>query len=103
MTRIDGTKPSLSLERYAGVYESKLYGPAVVRHAEGRLSVTFGPFTTALSHWQRDAFYVRSPVRSTFDWLLTFSVSNDGDVTQFTKQHVGWNEDESDHVFSRKS
>ena len=77
-TRTPGTKPSLPLERYAGAFDSKLYGRLVVRHDGGRLSVTFGEFTTELSHWQDESFYVRAPTRLTFDWLLTFGVSGDG-------------------------
>ena len=62
-TRTPGTRPSLPLEKYVGVFESKLYGRLVVRHEGGRLSVTFGEFTTDLSHWQDEAFYARAPTR----------------------------------------
>jgi len=101
--RIKNTKPSLPLEQYAGRYESKLYGPFVVRHDGGRLFVTFGEFTTELSHWQHEAFYVRAPTRLTFDWLLTFGHSRDGKVDGVILKHVGWDKDEKDHLFVRLS
>jgi CubicO group peptidase (beta-lactamase class C family) len=100
-SRATGTHPSLLLEKYAGTYNSKLYGPLVVRNDEGRLSVTFGAHTTRLSHWQGDSFYVRSPTRLTFDWLLTFAVNASGGITTVTVKHIGWDQDEKDHAFVR--
>jgi CubicO group peptidase (beta-lactamase class C family)/dienelactone hydrolase len=100
-TRTAGTKPLLPLEKYAGAFESKLYGPLVVRHEGGRLFVTFGEFTTELSHWQDDSFYARTPTRLTFDWLLTFGASGDGRVADVVVRHVGWDKDEKDHLFVR--
>ena len=99
--RVPNTKPSLPLEKYAGAYDSKLYGRLVVKHDSGRLFVTFGEFTTELSHWQNDSFYVRAPTRLTFDWLLTFGASGNREVTNVTVKHVGWDKDEKDHLFSR--
>jgi CubicO group peptidase (beta-lactamase class C family) len=100
-TRTAGTKPSLPLEKYAGTFDSRLYGRLVVRHHGGRLSVTFGQFTTDLSHWQDNSFYVRAPTRLTFDWLLTFGLSGDGQVADVTVKHVGWDKEEKDHLFVR--
>ena len=60
-----------------------------------------GEFTTELSHWQNESFYVRAPTRLTFDWLLTFGKSGEGHVTSATVKHVGWDNDEKDHVFLR--
>ena len=99
--RTRGAKPSLSLENYAGAFDSKLYGRLVVKHKGDRLSVTFGEFSTELSHWQSDSFYVRAPTRLTFDWLLTFGMSADRQVTNVTVKHVGWDNDEKDHLFVR--
>lgn len=100
-TRTPNTKPSLPLAKYAGAYESNLYGRLTVRHEARQLSVTFGEFTTALSHWQNESFYVRAPTRLTFDWLLTFGVSSDGHIASVTVKHVGWDKDEKDEVFVR--
>lgn len=99
--RMVDTMPSLPLEKYAGTFDSKLYGRLAVRRNGGRLSVSFGEFTTETSHWEDDSFYVRTPTRLTFDWLLTFSVSDDGKATSVSIKHVGWDSDEKDHVFVR--
>jgi CubicO group peptidase (beta-lactamase class C family) len=99
--RTPGTNPSLPLGRYEGIFESKLYGPLAVRHEAGRLSVTFGGYTTEMSHWEADSFYARAPTRLTFDWLLTFAGAEGGEITSVTVRHVGWDRDERDQVFLR--
>ncbi len=95
------TTPSLPLDKYAGTFHSDLYGQLVVHRDGDKLFVTLGDFTTEMSHWDMDSFYVRSPTRMTYDWLLTFGESNDGESTEVTLKHVGWDDDEKDHVFSR--
>ncbi|MCO6436771.1 MAG: serine hydrolase [Phycisphaerae bacterium] len=101
--RVADTQPSLPLEKYAGSYDSRLYGPLVVRHDRGRLAVTFAGFTAELSHWQNDSFYARAPTRLTFDWLVTFAASDRGEIANVTLTHVGWDTDEKDHTFVRGS
>jgi CubicO group peptidase (beta-lactamase class C family) len=99
--RKSGTRPSLPLKKYAGTFESKLYGQLVVRQEGPKFTVTYGKFTTEMPHWEDDSFYVRTPTRLTFDWLLTFGMSSDGETTNVTVRHVGWDTDEKDHVFVR--
>ncbi|MGH7507761.1 MAG: serine hydrolase, partial [Longimicrobiales bacterium] len=53
---VAGTSPSLPLEKYAGTYESELYGAATVAHENGRLTIRLGPFDGALEHWHYDTF-----------------------------------------------
>ena len=100
-SRIPDTKPSLPLVRYDGSFDSRLYGRLVVRHDRGRLSVSFAGFTTEMSHWQGDSFYVRAPTRLSFDWLLTFAAPERGAITHVTVKHIGWDKDETDHLFVR--
>jgi CubicO group peptidase (beta-lactamase class C family) len=99
--RITGTQPSFPLENYAGAYDSKLYGPLLIGHDTDRLSATFGAYKTDLAHWQNDSFYVRSPTRLTFDWLLTFTPDGNGGIASVTVKHIGWDQDELDHEFIR--
>jgi CubicO group peptidase (beta-lactamase class C family) len=99
--RAPNTKPTTSLTQYAGSYESPLYGRLTVEHDEGKLFMKFGEFTTQMRHWQNDAFYVRTPTRLTFDWLLTFGLSSGDEVQAATVKHLGWDKDETDHVFAR--
>jgi len=100
-TRVPGTKPQLPLVDYAGTYNSKLYGSLAVEQKAGRLWVTFGEHQTEASHWQNDSFYVRSPNRLTFDWLLSFERDAKGKVTGVTVKYVGWDKDEADQPFVR--
>ncbi len=99
--RVPGTQPSQTLAQYAGTYESPLNGRLLVQLDDGRLLVKFGQWTTEMSHWEGDAFYVRAPTRLTFDWLLTFDVSDKGTVDRVIVKHVGWDKDEKDHTFTR--
>jgi CubicO group peptidase (beta-lactamase class C family) len=100
-SRIAGTIPSLRLEQYAATYRSQLYGDLIITHNSGQLLAEFAGFTTPLSHWHHDAFYVRSPTRITYDWLLTFAPSAENQPASVTVKHVGWDKDEPDQVFLR--
>jgi CubicO group peptidase (beta-lactamase class C family) len=54
---VSGTKPSLEIGRYTGVYQSDLYGKITVANEGGKLVLHFGPeFTADLEHWQHDTF-----------------------------------------------
>jgi CubicO group peptidase (beta-lactamase class C family) len=64
--RVEGTKPSLDLEKYAGKYQSEMYGDAEIKFSEGKLTAQFGPnFNGDLEHWNYDTFQVkwRDPVQ----------------------------------------
>jgi hypothetical protein len=98
-TRQPGTHPSLPLGKYAGHFDSPLYGSLIVRQEDDHLLVVFGEHTTKLSHWQNESFYARAPTRLTFDWLLTFCRATDGSVARVVVKHVGWDSAEKDHTF----
>jgi hypothetical protein len=54
-----------------------------------------------MSHWQKDSFYARAPTRLSFDWLLTFAAAENGEITSVTVKHIGWDKDETNHLFVR--
>jgi len=57
--RMSGTKPSLPLEKYAGLYRCKFYGDIRVHADNGALSIQFMPaegLRARLSHWHFDDF-----------------------------------------------
>lgn len=55
--RVLGTRPSLPLERYAGMYADSLYGPAAVTIESGHLVFTMAPKQVGdLEHWHYDTF-----------------------------------------------
>ncbi|MGW8282757.1 MAG: DUF3471 domain-containing protein, partial [Gemmatimonadota bacterium] len=87
--RVEGTRPSLALDAYAGTYTDSLFGPVEVRfepadpdHPE-RLVLVRSDFLTAdLGHWHYDVFEAdwRKP------WLgpdpVVFVIGADGTVVE---------------------
>ena len=58
--RVQGTSPSLALQKYAGTFESDMYGKTKVTLEDQKLVVRFGPnFTGDLEHWHYDTFRVK--------------------------------------------
>jgi CubicO group peptidase (beta-lactamase class C family) len=55
--RVPGTRPTLELERYAGVYRHPMYGDIEIEERAGRLEIRRGTnFTGHLDHWHYDTF-----------------------------------------------
>jgi CubicO group peptidase (beta-lactamase class C family) len=84
--RVRGTRPTLPLERYAGVYTDSLYGDMRVAMEGGHLVLRIGPRLVGdMEHWSWDTFRVllRNPMDdgSTF---LTFALAPDGTVSTAT-------------------
>jgi hypothetical protein len=100
--RITGTKPSLPLARYAGRYESDLYGPLKITEQDGRLGVQFGNCAGLLDHWQHDEFYGHSIVEPFLDWLVRFRVAKDESVPELEVISVGWKDPDEKHIFRRR-
>ena len=60
--RIPNTKPSLSMDAYAGRYTGALFGDAMVANENGKLVVRLAPsptFIGDLEHWHYDTFRIR--------------------------------------------
>lgn len=84
------TRPSKPLSEYAGVYESKLYGPLRIKAGDDRLSLQFGTrFEGELKHWQDDTFRAAFPNPRLDDWLVTFAVK-EGTVAGMQVQESPW-------------
>ncbi len=74
--------PSLPLERYAGEFADAWYGPMVIAHRDGRLTMDFKQtpgMTGVLTHWQYDTFRVdwRDPLIEPA--YVTFALKADGE------------------------
>jgi len=84
--RARGTRPSLPLARYAGVYNDTVHGDLRVRVENGRLVAAFGASLTAdLEHWNYDTFRVRfHEAGDQGDNYVTFSLGPDGSVRAAT-------------------
>jgi CubicO group peptidase (beta-lactamase class C family) len=76
--RVTGTKPTLPLARYAGVYADSLYGDVTVSAAADKLRLKVGTLEGSLEHWQYDTFRIQWDNRWQGEGLLTFILGTDG-------------------------
>ena len=77
------SKPSLPLEKYAGVYNDAWYGPITIRYENGGLVITFDHTPTMigdLQHWQYDTFKAHWRAPTIEDAFITFSLNADGSI-----------------------
>jgi len=77
------SKPSLALEKYAGVYNDAWYGPITIRMENGGLVISFDHtpgMIGDLQHWQYDTFKAHWRVRTTEDAFITFALNPDGSI-----------------------
>jgi len=85
-SRDAASKPSLSLEKYAGTYRDAWYGDITIGHENGRLVMRFAhtpSLTGDLEHWQHDTFIARWRDRELrADAYVTFALNPDGSVDQ---------------------
>src|SRR5206468_4080171 len=57
--RVQGTKPALALDQYAGTYKDDLYGEIKVVKEKDKLVLHFGPsFIGDMEHWNYDTFRI---------------------------------------------
>jgi CubicO group peptidase (beta-lactamase class C family) len=80
------SKPSLALEKYAGIYTDAWYGDITIAFEDGKLVMSFSrtPLLIGdLEHWQYDTFVVRWRDRELrADAYVTFSLNPDGTIDQ---------------------
>ncbi|MBV9107964.1 MAG: serine hydrolase, partial [Gemmatimonadetes bacterium] len=95
--RVRGTRPSLPLERYAGVYADSLYGDLRIRVDNGHLVAALGPRLVGdLEPWNRDTFRIRYRLAGDNgnNWM-SFALAPDGSVASVSIEGV-------DEVFRRR-
>ena len=81
--RAANSKPSLPLEKYAGVYHDAWYGPITIRMENGGLVISFDHTPAMigdLQHWQFDTFKAHWRDRTIEDAFVTFSLNPDGSI-----------------------
>jgi CubicO group peptidase (beta-lactamase class C family) len=82
-SRAEDSKPSLPLEKYAGIYNDAWYGPITIRRENGGLVITFDHTPTMigdLQHWQYNTFKAHWRERTIEDAFITFSLNADGTI-----------------------
>ena len=92
MSRDSLSRPSLSLDRYAGDYEDAWYGTISIVKEGGGLVMKFShsPVMTGdLQHWQYDTFVVRWRDRELrADAFVTFALTAEGEIDRATMKAV---------------
>jgi CubicO group peptidase (beta-lactamase class C family) len=79
--RVAGTKPSLALEKYAGVYTDSMYGDVKLTAESGTLKASYGTmFDGELEHWHFDTFRATWKARNMGRTFLTFAMDSEGKV-----------------------
>jgi CubicO group peptidase (beta-lactamase class C family) len=85
--RMANSKPSLPLEKYAGIYNDAWYGPITIKQESSGLvfSMDHTPKAVAdLQHWQYDTFKAHWRDRTIEDAFVTFTLNPDGSIEHFT-------------------
>ena len=85
--RAPDSRPSLPLEKYAGVYTDPWYGPVTIRMESSKLVFTLDHTPKAiadLEHWQYDTFKAHWRDRTIEDAFLTFTLKPNGAIDHFT-------------------
>jgi CubicO group peptidase (beta-lactamase class C family) len=88
--RVKGTSPSLALDKYAGPYQSEMYGDAKVTLDNGKLVVHYGPgFTGDLEHWHYDTFRVTWRDRMEGKGFVSFTLNRQGKIERMKIEEIG--------------
>ncbi len=77
------SKPSLPLEKYAGIYNDAWYGPITIRMENGGLTIRFDHtpgMIGDLQHWQYNTFKAHWRVHTIEDAFITFSLNAEGTI-----------------------
>lgn len=88
--RVQGTSPSLALEKYAGAYQNEMYGEAKFAVKEGKLTSEFGPnFMGDLEHWHYNTFRVVWRDRMEGKGFVNFKLNTKGQVETVSIDGLG--------------
>lgn len=86
-SRIMGTRPSQSIENYAGLYEDKMYGQVKITLENNELNFVMLPtaelFNAKLTHWHYDTFNLKLADPFLPEGLVTFEIDKDGKISGF--------------------
>lgn len=80
--RAKDTKPSLSLDKYAGTYTNEMYGEARIVNENGKLMLKYaGAFDGTLEHWHYNTFKATMTNESFGTALVNFNLDAQGKVS----------------------
>jgi CubicO group peptidase (beta-lactamase class C family) len=80
--RVEGTGPSLPLERYTGIYRDSLFGDVQILQAGEKLQLHYSPIREgSLEHWENDTFLLTWTQPRFGTSLVSFVVKSAGTIT----------------------
>jgi hypothetical protein len=84
--RITGTKPSLSIEKYTGIYNAPIYGKIEVKQENGILRLYFEhtpELSASLEHWHYDVWKINwDKTQAWFNFgTVKFNMTNNLEIT----------------------
>jgi CubicO group peptidase (beta-lactamase class C family) len=84
--RVMGTRPSLSLDKYEGIYGGEMYGNAEVFIQNDELKINFLPtpiFSGTMTHWHYDIFRIKiDNIPSLPLGTVQFIIGTDGNIEE---------------------
>ena len=84
------TKPSLALDKYAGIYSDSMYGDVKVTDENGALRLKYGTaFDGTLEHWHFDTFRANWQNKAVARNFVTFALDADGKVKSLDFEGIG--------------
>jgi CubicO group peptidase (beta-lactamase class C family) len=84
LTRPTGTRPSLPLDSYAGLYSNPLLGEVEIVRSDDRYSLLMRPnLSYSLQHWSYDTFEASDDRAPESRFLMTFRLDGDGRVAAY--------------------
>src|SRR4051812_48428339 len=88
-TRVSGTKPSLPLEKYVGIYSDTVAGDLTVRQEKSGLVMQYGKLIADIAHWQYDSFQASWRQRRLGKMYVNFVLGIDGKVEELRLEDLG--------------
>lgn len=85
-SRIINTKPSLTMEKYAGTFNDEMYGDIFIKYENENLRIKFSHtplFTGILTHWHYDTFEIDWEDPRVPNGFITFEFNSDGTISGF--------------------
>jgi CubicO group peptidase (beta-lactamase class C family)/cyclophilin family peptidyl-prolyl cis-trans isomerase len=80
--RVPGTRPTLTLARYAGTYGNAVFGDLGIKLEDEALRLRFGDRSARLEHWHYDIFRIVWDRAWQPSQLAEFSIDADADVSR---------------------
>jgi len=88
-SRVPNTRPTLALDKYAGIYTDSMYGDMTVRAENGKLAISYGGESDGeLVHWHYDSFRAVWGNRLLGKMMVTFVIDGTVKVAEMKVENL---------------